>query len=86
MRGKTDWDVSNHLRNTETLTEPTVSRWTSSGIFSQDSITLQLSDKVKSLPVDQETMKKECMSNANLVSQNAKKIWKRTMVIYWSWF
>ena len=27
-----------YLRNTETLTESTVSRWTSSGIFSQDSI------------------------------------------------
>ena len=38
MHGKTDWDGSNLLRNTETLTESTVSRWTSSGIFSQDSI------------------------------------------------
>ena len=38
MHGKTDWDGSNHLRNTETFTESTVSRWTSSGIFSQDSI------------------------------------------------
>ena len=38
VHGKTDWDGSNHLRNKETLTESTVSRWTSSGIFSQDSI------------------------------------------------
>ena len=29
---------------------------------------------------------KESMSNANLVSLFAKKIWNRTMVIYWSWF
>ena len=28
----------NHLRNTETLTELTASRWNSSGIFSKDSI------------------------------------------------
>ena len=33
MHGKTDWDGSKHLRNTETLTESTVSQWTSSGIF-----------------------------------------------------
>ena len=38
MHEKTDWDGSHHLQNTETLTESTVSRWTSSGIFSQDSI------------------------------------------------
>ena len=36
--GKKDWDGSNHLRFTETLTESTVSQWNSSGIFSQDSI------------------------------------------------
>ena len=35
---KTDWDGSYHLRNTETLTELTVTQWNSSGIFSQDSI------------------------------------------------
>ena len=29
---------------------------------------------------------KECESNAQLVSQYAKKIWNRTMVIHWSWF
>ena len=34
---KKDWDGSNHLRLTETLTELTVSQWNSSGIFSQDS-------------------------------------------------
>ena len=33
MHGKTDWDGSKHLWNTETLTESTVSQWTSSGIF-----------------------------------------------------
>ena len=38
MHEKTDRDGSNHLRNTETLTELTVSQWNSSGIFSQDSI------------------------------------------------
>ena len=29
---------------------------------------------------------KECLANAQLVSLYAKKIWNRTMVIYWSWF
>ena len=29
---------------------------------------------------------KDCVSNANLVSLYAKKIWERTMVVYWSWF
>ena len=29
---------------------------------------------------------KECMSNANLVSQGCREIWERTMVIHWSWF
>ena len=38
MHGKKDWDGSNHLRFTETLTESTVSQRNSSGIFSQDSI------------------------------------------------
>ena len=38
MHGKTDWDGSKHVRNTETLTESTASQWNSSGIFSQDSI------------------------------------------------
>ena len=38
MHGNKDWDGSKHLRNTETLTELTVSQWNSSGIFSQDSI------------------------------------------------
>ena len=38
VHGNKDWDGSNHHRNTETLTESTVSRWTLSGIFSQDSI------------------------------------------------
>ena len=33
MHGNKDSDGSNNLRNTETLTESTVSRWTSSGIF-----------------------------------------------------
>ena len=37
MLGKRD-RVKKHLRFTETLTESTVSQWTSSGIFSQDSI------------------------------------------------
>ena len=36
--GKKDWDGSNHLRFTETLTESTESHWNSSGIFTQDSI------------------------------------------------
>ena len=48
MHGNKDWDGSNHLRNAETLTESTVSRWTSSGIFPGFN-TLQLSDEVKSL-------------------------------------
>ena len=38
MHGNKDSDGSNHLRNTETLTELTVSQWNSSGIFSKDSI------------------------------------------------
>ena len=38
MHGSKDWDGSNHLQFTETLTESTVSQWNSSGIFSQDSI------------------------------------------------
>ena len=38
MHGNKDWDGSKHLRNTETLTELTVSQWNSSGIFSQDSL------------------------------------------------
>ena len=38
MHGSKDQDGSNLLKITETLTESTVSRWTSSGIFSQDSI------------------------------------------------
>ena len=38
VHGKTDWVGLKHLRNTETLTELTVSQWNSSGIFSQDSI------------------------------------------------
>ena len=29
---------------------------------------------------------KECLANAKLVSLYAKRIWKRTLVIYWSWF
>ena len=33
MHGKTDWYGSNHLLNTKTLTESTVSQWNSSGIF-----------------------------------------------------
>ena len=33
MHGKKDWDVSNHFRFTEILTESTVSQWNSSGIF-----------------------------------------------------
>ena len=33
IHGNKDWDGSNHLWNAETLTESTVSRWTSSGIF-----------------------------------------------------
>ena len=33
-----------------------------------------------------EDNKKECESNANLVSQNAKRFGKRTMVIFRSWF
>ena len=33
MHGKKDWDGSNHLRFTETLTESTVSQWNSSGTF-----------------------------------------------------
>ena len=36
MHEETDWDGSNHLLNTETLAESTVSQWNSSGIFSQD--------------------------------------------------
>ena len=36
--GNKDWDGSNHLQFTETLTESTVSQWNSSGISSQDSI------------------------------------------------
>ena len=35
VHGKTDWDGSKHLRNTETLKESTVSQWNSSGIFSR---------------------------------------------------
>ena len=35
MHGNNDWDGSNHLRFTETLTESTVSQWNSSGIFSR---------------------------------------------------
>ena len=38
MHGKTDWGGSKHLRNTEILTESTVSQRTSSVIFSKDSI------------------------------------------------
>ena len=38
MHGNKVWDCQNLLRNQETLTESTVSRWNSSGIFSQDSI------------------------------------------------
>ena len=41
-------DGSNHLRNTETLTESTASQWISSGIFPGFS-TLQLNDEVKCL-------------------------------------
>ena len=39
----------NLLKITKTLTESMVSQWNSSGIFSQDFNTLQLSDEVKSL-------------------------------------
>ena len=35
MHGKKDWDGSNHLRFTETLTESTVSQWNSSGNISR---------------------------------------------------
>ena len=38
MHGNKDWDGSNHLRFTETLTESTVGQWNSSGTFSQDPI------------------------------------------------
>ena len=36
--GRQSGDGSNHLRNTETLTELTASQWNSNGIFSQDSL------------------------------------------------
>ena len=45
MHGNKDWDGSNHLQNTETLTESTVSQWNLSGVFSHS--TLQLSEEVK---------------------------------------
>ena len=38
MHGNKDWDGSDHLRNTETLTELTVSQWNSSGIFFRETI------------------------------------------------
>ena len=37
LHGNKDWNVSKHLRNTETLTESTASQWNSSGIFPKDS-------------------------------------------------
>ena len=49
MHGKNDWDGSNHLPFTETLTESTVSQWNSSGNIFQGFYTLQLSEDVKSL-------------------------------------
>ena len=79
-----------HLRNTETLTESTVSQWTSSGIFPRINM-LQLNDEVKSfllrlgetpenftgriifMTMFNENNEKECLSNANLVTQCAKR-------------
>ena len=49
MHGNNDWDGSNHLRFTETLTESTVSQWNSSGKNFPGFNTLQLSEEVKSL-------------------------------------
>ena len=90
----------NHLRNKETLTESTASRWTSSEIFSQDSARCSSMRKSKSLLFRFEETpenfkgrilfmsmfndiscgsrdnEKECMSNANLVSQYLKRFGK----------
>ena len=38
VHGKKDWDGSDLLKITETLTASTASQWNSSGIFSQDTI------------------------------------------------
>ena len=85
--------------------EPTKFEW---NIFTGFD-TLQLCDKVKSLPsrlgqtpenfrgrilfmsmfndvsCGTKDNEEECLANARLVSLICKKIWKRTMVIHWSW-
>ena len=107
LHGNKDWDGSNHLWNTETLTELTASQWNSSGRFSQDTIRCSSVKKSKvyyarhqrisqeesyscrcstTSPVDQEKMKKNASQMLNSFFSFCKEIWKRTMVIHWSWF
>ena len=47
LSGKTSWRGSKVRHNTELWTQLMVSRWNSSGIFSQDSLHLQLCNKVQ---------------------------------------
>ena len=47
LHGDKDWDGSKHFRNTETLTELTVSQKISSGTFSQDSVRCSSIKKAK---------------------------------------
>ena len=48
MHGKTDWDGSNHLRNTETLAESTASQWFECEFVPRFNM-LQLSEEVSRL-------------------------------------
>ena len=58
MHGKTDWDGSNHLRNTEILTESMESRRNSSGTSSQDSRRCSSAKKTKVYCTDWEKHQK----------------------------
>ena len=49
MHGNKHWSGSKHLKKTETWTESTVTRWTSSGKIFPGFNTLQLSEEVKCL-------------------------------------
>ena len=104
-----DWSGSNHLRNTETLTELTVSRWISSGIFSRiqhvaaqgrsqkfiveirrytrefhrkNRIHVDFQRHFLWIKRDRRRMHVECQTRFSI----CKEIWKRTVVIHWSWF
>ena len=72
LSGKTSWCGSKVHHNTELSTQLTVSRWNSSGIFSQDSPHCSSTTKSKSSWTKWATQHK-CIANVTLVSLFAKK-------------